>query len=279
MRPVAVVTSTLMLVLGICPAFAQQGPHATVPLDAASLFRKCSSAVVTIQTPSGFGSGVLIDPAGVVVTNLHVIRGEAKAIVTLANKDAYDDIGVIEVDERKDLVLLKLKGFKLPSVELGDSDKVMVGHSVYAIGAPQGLALSLSSGIVSSVRDSGDGYQVIQTNAAISPGSSGGGLFDEAGHLIGITTFKINGGENLNFAVPINYVRGLLGSTITKMTLANLNERLSGSAAVSNATPTSVASTTPVLAKFYTSTGGSILLVEQSGETVNATYSTGAGVV
>jgi S1-C subfamily serine protease len=92
------------------------------------------------------------------------------------------------------------------------------------MGAPQGLELTLSQGIVSGLRDSDDkGYRVIQTDAAISPGSSGGALFDDNGDLVGITTYKVRGGENLNFAVPVNYVRKMLTATATaRFTLADL---------------------------------------------------------
>lgn len=147
--------------------------------------------MVTIRTPEGSGSGVLVDPEGVVATNLHVVRGADRATVTLANGDAYDDVAVIEFDSRKDLVLLKIKGFKLPTARLGDSDSLVIGQKVYTIGAPKGLDLTLAEGLVSGIRDSGEGYRVIQTSAPISPGSSGGGLFDDQGRLLGITTFKI----------------------------------------------------------------------------------------
>ena len=150
---------------------------------ATDVFDKNSPAIVTIQTPSGFGSGVLVDPSGVIVTNLHVIEGDASATVTLANGDIYDDVRVIAVDERRDIVIIKIAGFQLPTVGFGDSDEVVVGEGVYAIGSPQGLDLTISDGIISGKRrDPGDeGSQVLQTTAAISPGSSGGGLFDEDG--------------------------------------------------------------------------------------------------
>ena len=169
---------------------------------ATDVFDKNSPAIVTIQTPSGFGSGVLVDPSGVIVTNLHVVEGDASATVTLANGDVYDDVQVIAVDERRDIVIIKIAGFQLPTVEFGDSDGVVVGEGVYAIGSPQGLALTISDGIISGKRRSpGDeGSQVLQTTAAISPGSSGGGLFNENGRLVGITTYRMSGGESLNFA-------------------------------------------------------------------------------
>ena len=172
----------------------------------------------------------MVEPSGVVVTNLHVIRGETQVSVKLSNGDVYDDLAVVDVDERKDLVLLKVKAFGLPAVPLGNSDQIAVGDRVILIGSPRGLDLTLSDGLISAVRDSGEGYRLIQTNAAASPGSSGGGMFNEFGELIGIVSAKVTNGENINFGVPVNYLRGIL-STQTKMTLAELAARYPASGA------------------------------------------------
>jgi S1-C subfamily serine protease len=262
---------------------AQTAGKADVPLDAAGVFKRASAAVVTITTPSGFGSGVIVDPSGVIATNLHVVQGDSHATVTLANHDSYDDVDVIDVDPRKDLVLLKVKAFKLPSLALGDSDDLLVGNAVYAIGAPKGLELTLSEGIVSGLRDSGEGYRVIQTSAAISPGSSGGGLFNGHGDLVGITTYRIEGGENLNFAVPVNYIRGML-ATAPKLSLAELAAKYPAAAATAvdagaagDAAP--VTGTAPRLAQFYAKTDGSLVVFEQEGASVMTTWSTATGVV
>ena len=188
---------------------------------ATEVFEKNSPAIVTIRTPSGLGSGVIIDPTGVIATNLHVVGGDSEAVIALSNGDEYDDIAVIDADSRRDLVLLKIQGFRLPSAVMGDSDSLTVGQEVYAIGAPQGLSLTISDGIISGIRPSGDGHRVVQTTVAISPGSSGGGLFNREGHLMGITAFVIEGGESLNFAIPINYVRGMF-ATEPRLSLGDL---------------------------------------------------------
>jgi serine protease Do len=131
-----------------------------IPQDrqaAGDVFTRSSAAVVTIRTATSQGSGVVVDPSGVVVTNLHTVRGEATATITLSNGDAYDDVRVIDVDVRRDLALLKIKAYKLPSVELGDSDTLAVGAKVFAIGSPRGLAASISEGLISALRGSGEG--------------------------------------------------------------------------------------------------------------------------
>jgi hypothetical protein len=169
----------------------------------------------------------------VIVTNLHVIRGDIRVSIRLSNGDIYDDVSVVDVDERKDLVLLKIKAINLTPTILGDSEQVKVGDKVVLIGSPKGLDWTVSDGIISSLRDSGEGYRLFQTSAAASPGSSGGGMFNEYGELVGIVSAKVKEGENLNFAIPVNYVRGLF-STQSRMTLAELTARLPADSSTSS---------------------------------------------
>jgi hypothetical protein len=104
-----------------------------------------------------------------------------------ASSDSYDNIGIVDFDARRDLVVLKIPGSRLLAAVLGDSDLLGVGDKVFTTGAPKAFELTLSEGIVSGLRDTGEGYRVIQTSAAISPGSSGGGLFDEHARLVSVT--------------------------------------------------------------------------------------------
>ena len=205
-------------------------------LSTPEIARRVTPSVTTITTPTGNGSGVVVDASGVVVTNLHVVQGETDIAVTLANGDVYDDIAVVDLDERRDLVLLKIKAFNITPATLGNSDDVQVGEDVVLVGSPQGLDLTVSEGVISALRDSGKGYRMLQTTAPASPGSSGGGMFNVHGELIGIVTSQIRQGQNLNFAVPVNYVRGLI-STDATMTLTELAERTnSGSGGDTNQT-------------------------------------------
>jgi hypothetical protein len=197
------------------PALAQQQTPRTATLSTAQIATRNSPALVTIVTPSAQGSGVIIDPSGVIVTNLHVVRGDQKASVRLANGDAFDDVRVIDVDEGKDILLLKIRAVELPAAVVGNSEQVRVGQKVVVIGSPRGLDRTVSDGVISAVRDTGEGYRLLQTTAAISPGSSGGGMFNERGELIGITSAKVTDGENINFAIPVNYVRGMLSGRVT----------------------------------------------------------------
>jgi hypothetical protein len=208
-------------------------------LSAGEIAKRATSTVVTITTPSGTGSGVLVDSDGTLVTNLHVVRGDTRVSVRLANGDAYDDVHVVDVDARKDLVVLRIKAYGLTPATLGNSDQVNAGDRVFLLGSPRGLQNTLSDGLISALRDSGEGFRLFQTTAPASPGSSGGGMFNEFGELVGILVGKRADAENVNFAVPINYARGLL-ATKTVTTLVDLARKYPAENQASDAAAASV---------------------------------------
>jgi hypothetical protein len=164
-------------------------------------------------------------------------------VVKLRNGDVYDSISVIAFDARRDLIILKVSGFDLPTLPLGNSNEAKEGDPVAMISNPKGLEGSITQGIISAVREIGDlGFKVIQTTAAASPGSSGGAILNASGELIGILSFKVLGGENLNFGIPVNYARGML-DTHESFPLSDLASRIGvGSAKplsqLAEATPT-----------------------------------------
>ncbi len=153
----------------------------------------------------GQGSGVVIG-AGQVITNCHVAQGGKSLQVRQSGKTFKATLQYADPD--RDLCQLSVPDLQAASITLGTAKKLRVGQRVYAIGAPQGLELTLSEGLISSLRPYEDS-QYIQTSAAISPGSSGGGLFDDQGRLIGITTFYLDEGQNLNFALPVDWISEL----------------------------------------------------------------------
>ncbi|MCX8515636.1 MAG: Do family serine endopeptidase, partial [Alphaproteobacteria bacterium] len=158
---------------------------------------------------AGLGSGFLISPSGLVVTNNHVINRASEIKVTLSNDKSYT-AKVIGTDDRSDLALLKIDGTKLPYVSFGDSDKMRVGDWVIAIGDPAGLGGSVSAGIVSGLGRNINATRydnLIQTDAAINRGNSGGPLFNMKGEVIGINSiiFSETGGNiGIGFAIPAN---------------------------------------------------------------------------
>lgn len=162
----------------------------------------------------GAGSGLIIDPKGLVLTNNHVVENAVTIRVRLDDGRAFD-AEVVGRDPLTDVALVRLKGKfdALPSARLGDSGALKVGDWVVAIGNPFGLAQSVSAGIISALdRQIGaTAYdQFLQTDAAINPGNSGGPLFSMKGEVIGINTAIIGAATGIGFAVPSNLVKSLL---------------------------------------------------------------------
>ena len=166
------------------------------------------------QVQNSLGSGVIVDPKGIIVTNNHVIRGGTDIKVVLADKREFE-AKVLLTDERTDLAVLQIDVGEedLPALPFGDSDSLEVGDLVLAIGNPFGVGQTVTSGIVSALARTQVGisdYQFfIQTDAAINPGNSGGALVNMAGQLVGINTaiFSKSGGSiGIGFAIPANMV-------------------------------------------------------------------------
>lgn len=166
------------------------------------------------------GSGVILDPGGLIVTNEHVIRGAEEITVVLADRREFD-AEVAVTDERTDLAVLRIdtRGEALPALDLGDPDSLKVGDLVLAIGNPFGVGQTVTSGIVSALARTAVGISdynfFIQTDAAINPGNSGGALVTLDGELIGINTAIVSrggGSVGIGFAIPATMVRSVLES-------------------------------------------------------------------
>jgi S1-C subfamily serine protease len=170
----------------------------------------------------GQGSGFVLNKAGDVLTNYHVIEGANRGIeVTLSNKHRYP-AKIVGTDKVHDLALLQISAPDLQAVTLADSTDLSVGQKVYAIGNPFGLAGTMTRGIISSIRtlpaardsESGSIEDAIQTDAAINPGNSGGPLLNSRGEVIGINTMIASNGANqssgIGFAIPINTAKAAL---------------------------------------------------------------------
>lgn len=160
----------------------------------------------------GSGSGVILTADGYIATCAHVVN-TAKAITVTLNDDASFTAEIVGVDTRNDLAIIKIEAENLVPATLGDSDMLTVGEDVIAIGNPLGeLRGTATGGIISAVRRSitveNTEMELVQTDAAISPGNSGGGLFNASGRLIGIVNAKVSdtSAEGLGFAIPVNSV-------------------------------------------------------------------------
>ncbi len=163
-----------------------------------------------------FGSGVIISPDGLIVTNSHVARDATEIKCVLFNRQQLP-ARVVGLDQETDLALLKLEvprgHASLPTVEFGDSDVLREGEFVMALGSPFGFTRSISFGVISCTRrylDAGPFNLWIQTDAAINPGNSGGPLVNDRGEVIGINTMRVAFGENIGFAIPSSTVMAVM---------------------------------------------------------------------
>jgi cytochrome c-type biogenesis protein CcmH/NrfG len=192
---IALVSALLLLPLG---ARAQ---------SATAVFDRVKDSVFVVKALDAkgsviaLGSAVLL-PNGKFATNQHVVKEGVSFKVGRGKQ--FVDATVYAADGDKDIALLEAPNISGKAIQIGSAASLKVGQPVYAVGAPQGLELSISEGIVSQLR--GGPPPFIQTTAAISPGSSGGGLFDSEGRLVGLTEFYIQGGQNLNFALPAEWI-------------------------------------------------------------------------
>jgi hypothetical protein len=183
-----------------------------VRLTPEALFKRVSPSVFVVEVLDlqgnaiALGSGVAVGN-NLVVTNQHVIDGGVSLRVSQGDRQWI----AVEKSPHstQDLTLLSVSKLNAAEVTIRDGEP-HIGERAYAIGSPEGLELTVSDGLISGIRELMPGKVSIQTTAAISHGSSGGGLFDEYGRLVGITTFMLKDGQNLNFAIPASFVRDLV---------------------------------------------------------------------
>ncbi|WP_372659363.1 trypsin-like peptidase domain-containing protein [Hydrogenophaga sp.] len=172
------------------------------------------------QPQTGLGSGVIVSPAGYILTNNHVVE-EADEIEVILNDGRKSVAKVIGTDPETDLAILKIELTDLPVITLGNSDDLLIGDQVLAIGNPFGVGQTVTGGIVSALGRTQLGINTfenfIQTDAAINPGNSGGALVDVNGHLMGINTaiYSRSGGSmGIGFAIPTSTARSVMESIV-----------------------------------------------------------------
>jgi tetratricopeptide (TPR) repeat protein len=181
-------------------------------LSPTEVFQEASPSVFVVEALDGngktlmLGSGVAL-ARDFLITNCHVVQSGSTVRVTRGRNTWTGRL--IQAAPNHDLCGLRPNGLSLYPTEVRPSSTLSTGEHVYAIGSPQGLELTFSEGVISALRDT-DGVHMIQTSAPISPGSSGGGLFDTHGNLVGITTFYLKEGQSLNFALPGEWVTDVL---------------------------------------------------------------------
>jgi S1-C subfamily serine protease len=206
----------------IKPAWAQQyttlaqsaAPLGTEEANVVRIARQVSPAVVSVaQDEGGSGSGVIVRPDGVILTNAHVVGMSRTVRVGLADGRRVQG-RVVGRDPALDVAVVRIDAPNTPVAPIGDSDQLEVGQTAIAIGNPLGLERTVTTGVISAVNRSPRGIALdglIQTDAAISPGNSGGPLLDSRGRVIGINTavLRAPGAQGLGFAVPIKLAQNV----------------------------------------------------------------------
>jgi hypothetical protein len=183
-------------------------------LTTPQIAKKYSPSVVTIvaldenDQPLSLGSGFFINVNGDIVTNHHVLEGSVKAIIKTTKGDKGNILEIIKDDPELDLLVAKTSLKNTTPLPIGDSDTITVGEDIVAIGNGAGLEGTISKGIISGIRSDED-LKFIQITAPISPGSSGGPVFNLSGKVIGVATAYLDYGQSLNFAMPVNYLKSL----------------------------------------------------------------------
>jgi serine protease Do len=189
------------------------------PSPVKELVGKFGEAVISIETPSGKGSGFIINKDGYAITNAHVIQGETRVSAILYlnaasgfNRRRIEDVEIIASNAFVDLALIKLPlppDVKPCHVILGNADDVNAGDPVFAVGNPLGFERSVTQGGISNRSRSLEGQLFLQTDTPINPGNSGGPLFNSRGEVIGVTSrgFHAAFADNLGFAIPVSYVK------------------------------------------------------------------------
>jgi S1-C subfamily serine protease len=202
------------------PAVVPTRPASNRALPAATsrtrpaIVAEALDATLTVRHSKGSGTGFVISANGLLVTNAHVIEGAKRLTATTTSGDEYL-LTVVSTDALRDLALLRLTGWSGHFLEFGDSDAIAAGEEVLAVGSPLGLEGTATRGIVSAKRRI-DGVGIIQIDAAINPGSSGGPLLDISGRVVGVTSWKITGQrtESIGFAVAASEVRNAFGTLL-----------------------------------------------------------------
>lgn len=190
-------------------------------MDSQQIIEKFQPAIIQIATSGGTGTGFYVKEFDLIVTNAHVVAENAE--VTIAGKAFEKSLSRVWYTDRKhDLAFLQSPaGVQLPEIRLGNYAQMKDGDAVVAIGHPYGLNYTATQGVISKVDRIRDGIKYIQIDAAINPGNSGGPLVNMQGEIIGVNSFIIRGGDNLGFALPVNYLREALALYLPNKGLAS----------------------------------------------------------
>lgn len=227
-RPAPVIFAVILLFLLPIHAAQAQNPTAAAMPTSDQIIEKASSSVALVlagksSTELGaVGSAIVVRENGVLLTAYHLIK-DAKALqIRFKNGETYDDVQLLGVDRRRDVAALRIVATSLPALPVGSASAAKAGDPVYVVSHAALLPWTASTGIISAYRladevpGAGSGYRLLQFTASTSPGSSGGVLLDSQARALGLIVGTLEGGQNLNFAVPIENVLGLVDAPVAQ---------------------------------------------------------------
>jgi len=225
------------------PTWASSSSRRAKPPTTQQIVKQCLPSIVSITVlnaqgePAVQGSGFVIAP-NLIATNVHVVADAHSVTANFPNGRSEKVFGIVDYDTDKDMCLIYANTNGVAPLTLATLDNVEVGDPVMALGCPEGLGASVSTGIVSGIRNY-KGTKIVQTTAPISHGSSGGALVDSHGRVLGITSFFVQDGQNLNFAYATKYLKDLIPhGLITYMSWAEIEQwRATHPAEAANTTP------------------------------------------
>lgn len=218
------------LVLTALAALVAPWPALCADLSVEEIAEEASKSVVVIAVFDATGNqtaeatGFFVEK-GRVLTNAHVVV-DAVSVEVVGDRRIYGQATISKISEDIDLALIAVENAEEPSLELSRGDGIRPGQRIIAIGNPLGLEHTVSDGLVSAVRSNGEGLQLIQITAPVSPGSSGGPLFDMQGEVIGVTAQTIEDGQNINFAIGIDSIRAFMRTPSDPKVLLPARERI-----------------------------------------------------
>lgn len=200
--------------------------------DVSAVIGKVAPSVVAISAKSAKGtsdgSGFIVSADGKIATSLHLIERATSVSVNLATGESYKISSVLAFHPRTNLALIKIDGLRLPAVDLGDSDKIVIGEMAVVVGSPEGSAGTATPGKISAIRPnpSDNTHSLLQTDAVVNSRDSGGPLVNSKAQVIGMIVSKSHDSKLVNFAIPINYLRGYLAQPMLPMNLGKFRTEL-----------------------------------------------------
>lgn len=228
MKHAAFVRVLFSCCLFVAIAANAQRPSPQAALTSQQIIEKANPSVALVlvgnspSTLEGVGSAIVVRPNGILLTAYHVVKNASAVQIRFKNGETYDNVRLLGVDRRRDVAAIRISADGLAALAITNANKTKAGDPIWVLSNAEALPWTAATGIISSYRladevpGAGKGYRVIQFSAPVSPGSSGGVVLDAKGRALGLIVGSVTGGQNLNFAVPIENVLGLADEPVAQ---------------------------------------------------------------